>query len=249
MFIVFVTFFSAIYFYIDGVPTVTNFIVNRLPLSIDKEMGQEVTKIITQKAPINEAKTILLNEFFKELKFDAKTKLYVINENQFNAFALPDNSIVIFSNVIETVNSYPELAALLAHEYAHIKYRHGVKNIAHSLTRELLTKILTGENNGDNFIKNSNKLLTLKNSRSFENKADEEGLNLMASQHIDLNGMTKLFETMSLLSDNETPAYLSTHPNIEERLKKTQENITSTNNNFSNNVRLEFIFNELKTNK
>jgi predicted Zn-dependent protease len=168
----------------------------------------------------------------------------------FNAFALPDNSIFVFDQVLKEVESYPELAALLAHEYIHIKNRHGMKTLAHSLSRELLTEILTGGNKSEKFISESNKLLTLKNSREFETEADKEGLELLFKNKIDINGMSELFKRMQKLgekSGKNIPAYLSTHPDIEDRLETIEEEIKKKQNNYIHSNRLDDLFQQLTT--
>ena len=242
--------FGSIYFYIDGVPTISNFVVNRLPTSIDKEVGQEVRKQILHAAPIDENKTKLLNDFYNELNFDTKTKLYVVKGNVFNAFALPDNSIFVFDKVFKDVNSSSELAALLGHEYSHIKYRHSMKGLGQALTWELLASIFSGGDNSDNFVRNSNKLLTLKNSREFETQADKGGLDLLQQKQIDLTGMVDLIELMQNLpevQDDKTPDYLSTHPATEDRLETIQDEIKTRKNNFKTNGRLDDLLQQLKT--
>ena len=182
-------------------------------------------------APVDEKKTELLNEFFEELKFDSRTKLYVLKANEFNAFALPDNSIFVFDKVFKDVNSYTELSALLSHEYSHIKNRHGMKEMAQAITWQLVGTILTGGDNKDDFIQQSNKFLTLKHSRDFETQADLDGLKLLKEQHIDQFGMVDLLQLISKLPEEKQiekiPTYLSTHPATDERLDKIQEALTS----------------------
>ena len=247
-FIVLVLIFGSIYFYIDGVPAISNFVVNRLPNSIDNEVGEEARKEILKEAAIDNDKTQLLNEFYKELHFDNETKVYVVKANEFNAFALPDNSIFVFDKVLYDVTSYEELAALLAHEYSHIKYRHGIKGIAQSLSWELLGKVISGDDNSNDFVRNSNLLLTLENSRVFETQADIGGLELLRQQHIDQKGMTDLFQVMLKLPQQDKkqiPAYLSTHPDTEERLVKVQKVIKEKTSDSKANIKLELIFNKL----
>lgn len=240
---------GAFYGYINGVPSISNFVVNQLPTSIDNEVGQEVSNIIIQGAPIDEEKTELLKQFYSELNFDTKTKVYVVKANVFNAFSLPDNSIFIFSKVLQDVNSYSELSALLGHEYSHIKFRHSMKELAQSLSWELLRELITGGDNSDKFVRNSNQLLTLKNSRKFETEADLNGLQLLRQQRIDQSGMTDLFKTIMKQPDenkNKTPTYLSTHPDTQDRLAEAEETIKDNPSEHSNNARLDELFGELK---
>ena len=237
---------GSIYFYIDGVPAVSNYVVEQIPTSVDKEVGRELRREILRSAPIDEEKTALLAAFYSELGYDSKTKVYVVKAREFNAFALPDNSIFVFDQVLREVKSYPELAALLGHEYIHIKNRHGMKTLAHSLSRELLTAVLTGGDNSDKFISNSNKLLTLKNSRDFETEADKGGLDLLVQNRIDINGMTELFKRMEKISEGKNvPAYLSTHPDSEDRLETTEEEIKKKQNNYVHSDKLDDLFQQL----
>ena len=239
---------GSIYFYIDGVPAVSNYVVKQIPISVDKEVGRELRREILRSTPIDEEKTKLLSAFYSHLGYDSKTKVYVVKAKEFNAFALPDNSIFVFDQVLKEVKSYSELAALLGHEYIHIKNRHGMKTLAHSLSRELLTAVLTGGDNSDKFISNSNKLLTLKNSRDFETEADKGGLELLEQNRIDINGMTKLFERMEKISEGKNvPAYLSTHPDIEDRLETTEEEIKKKKNNYVKSDKLDNLFQQLTT--
>ncbi len=239
---------SSVAFYIVGVPAVSNYVVEQIPTSVDKEVGKELSREISKTSLHDEGKTELLQEFYLELGYDSKTKIHVVKSKEFNAFALPDNSIFVFDQVLKEVKSYPELAALLGHEYIHIKNRHGMKNLAHSLSRELLTAVITGGDNTNNFISNSNKLLTLKNSRDFEIEADKGGLELLVQKHIDGNGMTDLFKRMKKISEGHIiPAYLSTHPDTEDRLETIEKKIKEKPNNYVHSDKLEDLFQQLTT--
>jgi len=244
----FLLIWSSVSFYIFGVPAVSNFVIEQIPTSVDKEVGKELSREISKTSLHDEVKTELLQAFYLELGYNSETKIQVIKSKEFNAFALPDNSIFVFDQVLKEVKSYPELAALLGHEYIHIKNRHGMKNLAHSLSRELLTTVITGGDNSNNFITNSNKLLTLKNSRDFETEADKGGLELLLQNHIDGNGMTDLFKRMEKMPEGETlPAYLSTHPNTEDRLEKIKKEIKDKPNNYVHSDKLEVLFQQLTT--
>ena len=240
---------GSILLYVDGIPAISNFVVNRLPISVDQQVGRKVSTEIEKSAPIDKNKTELLNAFFHELHFDGDTKLYVVKANEFNAFALPDNSIFVFDNVLRNINSYQELAALLGHEYAHIKLRHGMKGIAQEVSWRLLAGVLSGDDNADNFLNNSNLLLSLRNQREFETQADLLGLQLLREQQIDQNGMKSLFQTMLKLQNDhlsEPPVYLSTHPKTEDRLKRVDELIRKKPTVGKVHITLQGIFDQLQ---
>jgi predicted Zn-dependent protease len=241
---------GSIYFYINGVTALSNYVVEQIPTSVDKEVGRELRREIIRSAPIDQEKTALISEFYQQLGFDTKTKIYIVRAREFNAFALPDNSIFIFDQVLKDIESYSQLAALLGHEYTHIMNRHGMKTLANSLSRELLTEILSGSDNSDNFIANSNKLLTLKNSRNFETEADKEGLELLVKSKIDINGMAELLKLMVIIADKNDqyiPVYLSTHPDSEDRLELIEEQIKKKQNNYVHSQSLENLFEQLTT--
>lgn len=190
----------------------------------------------------------MLNEFYDELNYNTKTKLYVVRANEFNAFALPDNSIFVFDEVLRKVGSYQELAALLGHEYCHIKYRHGMKGIAQTLSWGLLGELITGGDHSNGFIENSNLLLTLKNSREFETQSDFGGLELMRQQQIDQTGMSDMFRTMLDAHkgrSEDRPSYLSTHPDTEDRLDAVEQEIKTKPGVVKQHSKLELIFEEL----
>src|SRR5699024_4511255 len=49
---------------------------------------------------------------------------YVVNNNAINAFALPGGYIGVNSGLIQATSSESELAAVMAHEIAHVTQRH-----------------------------------------------------------------------------------------------------------------------------
>ncbi len=233
----------------DGITAVSSYVVEQIPVSVDKEVGREVRQELLRAAPIDQQRTEQIQAFNSALGFDDKTKVFVVSASEFNAFALPDNSIFVFDEVIKQVETYPELAALLAHEYAHIKHRHGMKTLANALSRELLTELLTGGNKQETFISNSNQLLLLKNSRAFETEADAVGLDLLQERGINLNGMARFFDRMARIETenaSQTPTYLSTHPHTEDRLDVVMDAIKTRENNFAQDLELEAMFKRLK---
>jgi beta-barrel assembly-enhancing protease len=204
------------------------------------------------KYRIDDKKTVIANEFFAELNIDNKTRVYVIAANEFNAFATPGNYIFLFDNVFENLKSYPELTALLAHEYAHIQNRHGIRKLAHELTRDLVTGFIWDDDKGaGKLVKNANLLLTLGNSREFETQADIQAFQLLRDKKIDPKGLVDLFKLMEKIerkSSNNKHSYLKTHPDTEERLDLIQDSIKASPYDPTHFEKLEDIFQKLNKN-
>lgn len=242
---------GTLYFFTDGIPAISDFIVNQLPKDIDKELGKAVKVEVLKKYQVDDEKTEIASEFFRELNIDDKTRVYVVKANEFNAFATPGNYIFLFDNVFENVKSYPELSALFAHEYAHIQNRHGVRRLAHELSRDLVTAFIWDADNGvGKMVKNANLVLTLGNSREFETQADIQAFQLMRDKKIDSRGLVDLFRLLERIerkSDNQTPSYLSTHPDAEERLDLIQDSIKASPYDHNHFEKLEELFQKLNT--
>ena len=224
-----------------------------MPNDVDKELGKAVKAEVFKKYRVDEDKTEVLREFFNELDINSKTKLYVIKGNEFNAFAIPGNYVFIFDNVLESVKSYEELSALLCHEYAHIKYRHGLRTLAHNISRELLTALVFGNDNGmGELIRNANLLLTLGNSREFETQADIEAFRMFKEKKLDPQGLIDLFNRLEKLdrdNDKRTPSYLSTHPDSEDRLSLITDSIQTSPYSINHFETLDDIFQQLRKKK
>ncbi len=224
----------------------TGLVVDRLPLSVDQQVGTSVSAELLRRARVDEERTALLQTFFQELGIDGSTQLHVIHGDVFNAFALPDNRIIVLSPVFNELDSPEQLTALLCHEYAHIKHRHGLRTLGQAMSWGLLAELFSG--GGDGLVQNANMLLQLKNSRYFEYQADRTGLELMTTHHIDPNGMVQLLAHMQTIEAGaaEQPSYLSTHPDTRDRLAEIQKATAHPRSIPAMNERLRALFDKLK---
>ena len=56
-----------------------------------------------------------------------KIKLHVVQSNEVNAFAFPDNHLVVFTSLIAKCENQEELCGVMAHEIAHMQKGHIMK--------------------------------------------------------------------------------------------------------------------------
>jgi predicted Zn-dependent protease len=144
----------------------------------------------------------------------------VLQDKQVNAFALPGGPMFIFSGLVQNVDNEAQLAAVMAHEMAHVIMRHGT----HEASKANLVKLpvlLAGEALGQqsllttltNLGANS---LILKYSRDAETDADALGAHLMAAAGYDPLEMSRFFNKLQSIGGQGNSAlaqFLSDHPN------------------------------------
>ena len=160
---------------------------------------------------------------------------FVVESDQFNAFAAPSGLIFFYTGLIKTMKSEDELLSVLAHEIGHVVSRH----IAHRMSKQgkvtattlllglaslafgnaaLAQGLLTGSLAASESIK-------LSFSRQDEEQADRISYDSMRAMHRDPKAMEDMLKTMRRISryrSNKLPAYLLTHPNPEARLDYVQ---------------------------
>src|SRR5688572_2756525 len=113
-------------------------------------MGDQMYKSMITQYKVDDRKTAILNEFYKELKYDVgyPITITVVESNEMNAFAMPGGHIVVYSTILEEMKTPEELAALLGHESSHIALRHSLRNIFRDLSRKMFLALLFGNDSG-----------------------------------------------------------------------------------------------------
>lgn len=162
---------------------------------------------------------------------------FLVNNPAINAFAVPGGFIGVHTGLLLAARSEAELAAVLAHETAHITQRHIPRMIAESrrISGPALAAILagiliaaSGQPGGEAAI-----LLTtagmaqneINFTRAFEQEADRIGMNILNNAGYDARAMPGFFEQMELLTrlyDNNLPEFLRSHPVTGRRIAESR---------------------------
>ena len=192
-----------------------------LPESFDTALGNAAMRIHLNENRIDSVRTQLLEEFASNIDFKNTRELHftVIESSIINAFALPNGQIVVFTGLLDRLRDANELAALLAHEAAHINYRHSIKMLSRNLAGYFLISLLLSDVSGIMAVlaDNAHQLHSLAYSRRFENEADAQGLAILMKNGIDPNGKVQLFSLIESLERISIPEILRTHPLTEGR--------------------------------
>ena len=182
-------------------------------------VGEEISAQVKDQLPLLEDEEVntYINEIGQKLaqvagRDDFEYEFSVIMDDNLNAFALPGGKIFVNIGAIMETESEAELAGLLAHEIAHAVLSHGFQLVTEgNLTANLFGNIPYVGGIATN-------LIVLNYSRTMEEEADIFGTRMLAASGYAADGVRNL---MAILASDERPsppAWLSTHPDTNERV-------------------------------
>ncbi|NEP09025.1 MAG: M48 family metalloprotease [Symploca sp. SIO2C1] len=191
----------------------------RLMLMGESAIGEQIADQAQEQLPMLEDEEVLayLQEVGNKLatvagRDEFEYEFYLVMDDQLNAFALPGGKIFINAGAILKANSEAELAGLLAHELAHAVLSHGFQLVMRGNLIANVGQYIPYGGTATN-------LIVLDYSRDMERQADAIGSRILASSGYAADGLYNLMMTLAE-KERQRPvfAWLSTHPDIDERL-------------------------------
>ncbi len=148
----------------------------------------------------------------------------IVNSPVVNAFAVPGGYVYFTRGIMAHFNNEAQFAGVLGHEIGHITARHGATSEARQILSQVVLiggMIIKPElaqfmNQGQQGLQ----LLMLQNSRSHESQSDQLGVQYSTKIQYVSHEMAGFFKTLGRLSDQggaRLPAFLSTHPDPDNR--------------------------------
>lgn len=150
---------------------------------------------------------------------DSSITIHILMKEDVNAFALPDQHLVVYTGLIRYCKSPEELAGVLAHEIAHMKHKHVMKKLVKEVGLSMLTTVAGGETSGEIGRHVVKLLSSTAFDREQESEADRTAVHLMAKADIDPENLANLFFRLSREKKDipKSFSWLSTHPNSQDR--------------------------------
>ena len=162
--------------------------------------------------------------------------LFVVNNKQMNAFAVPGGVIGVHNGLFRYAKTEDQLASILSHELAHLSQRHYARSLAQQRSNRIPTMagmlagiLLVAAGSADVGIAavQATQAASLQNSlrysRLHELEADRIGLQTLADAGMNPYAASEMFEQMlaaSRLYTTKPPEFLLTHPLTERRVSE-----------------------------
>ncbi len=158
----------------------------------------------------------------------------VLDTSEPNAFACPGGIIFVTKGLVQTCASEDELAAVLAHEVAHVANKDGINSISKARWTEVLTTL--GTETAKQYAGPGGQLVTLFEgsiddvfktivvngySRGAEEAADTQAITTLRNAGYDPGALASLLNKMLAKSGGATGIY-KTHPPTADRLAKVK---------------------------
>ena len=148
-----------------------------------------------------------------------KIQLHIVNEDEVNAFALPNGHLVVNSGLIVKANDQHELAGVISHEIAHIELNHVMQKLIQEIGLSALISITTG-NNSTQILQEAAKMLSSSAfERTLEKEADIQAVDYMLNAQLKPESFANFMYKLAS-EENSASKYLvwiSSHPESKER--------------------------------
>ncbi|MBF0228189.1 MAG: M48 family metalloprotease [Desulfamplus sp.] len=210
--------------FMEAIERQDKIIKDSMALALVSEIGEQILKVLPPQP--------------------FKYSFYVVNEEQFNAFAGPGSNIFIHRGLITSLDNVDELAGIIGHEIAHSSCRHISEMVDQSkiMTIGTLAGVLAGVllgAAGGSGVRGGGDLgqavligsvaatqtAMLSYSREHETEADQKGLVYLTKAGFDPNGLLtglKKIRSRDWFGSEIIPDYLKTHPGSTERIVQIQ---------------------------
>lgn len=226
----------------SDLPTLGDSTSGIISLEQERRLGQQFLRSIRAQAPTLDDP--ILQDYVEHLVYrlasysqlkDRRLDLVLIENPTLNAFAAPGGVIGVHSGLFNYAQTEQEIAAILAHEIAHLSQRHFARRLAESrknaainiagLLAGILLAATAGGDAGLAAMTSTQALgqnQFLAYSREREAEADRIGIGTLAEADMDPRAMAYMFERLQQASryttKNRIPEFLRTHPVTNDRI-------------------------------
>jgi Zn-dependent protease with chaperone function len=225
---------AVIFAYLYGIPLIADRLVVLVPPSMETRVGATAAAQIEDsltggkgyavcdpdpQSIANRAIDRFVKATFDGLHSPFTPHVTVVRSTIPNAFALPGGQAYYLSELLAASETPDEFAGVLAHEFGHVYYRHGMTSLIASSTTGLLVGFILGDMTGISVAAAiGSALIATRFSREAEAQADAFAAATARRLHFGITGLADLLDRVSKDDDfSKALALFATHPLTAER--------------------------------
>ncbi len=218
---------------VRGVPFMASAVADRISPSLESGLGAQtlaaLDNLVFEQSTLGDARRRTLRERFGALRhaagdeIGARLEFRASPEMGPNAFTLPGGTVVILDELVAFATNDDEIAAVLCHELAHVRYRHILRTALQNAGVVVLLGAVFGDVLSGASFAAALPLAAVQSwsSRDFEREADAYAVTLMAEVGISSDRYVALlerFDRRERSSGERYPDFLASHPPNAERV-------------------------------
>lgn len=151
---------------------------------------------------------------------DFEWELRLVQDDEtLNAFAAPGGYMYVYTGLIRFLDREDDLAGVIGHEIAHADQRHSTEQLTKAYGLATVISLVLGNDPGL-LAEIAAGLVNLSFSRADETESDEFSVRYLCDSPYAANGAAEFFRK---LEGAQVPAFLSTHPNPDNRVEKIDD--------------------------
>lgn len=218
--------FFSLWFALAQIDWMSIFKVDKIATNTEEKLGElfwdvirESDKEITNPFVVNSLDRIVTQICIANSIDRDFIKIHLLENDEINAFALPNGHLVIYSGLILNSENPDELSGVICHEIAHIELNHITKKLVQEVGLSALISMTTGNNGSEIIRETAGKLSSLAFERSMEKEADIKAVDYLIKAKINPEPFANFLYKLSV-KENDISQYLSwlsTHPDSRDR--------------------------------
>ena len=206
------------------------YFARKIPFSYESSLLSHVDSLVVKKSDRQQKLQDLANRLsqYMDLPGGMNITVHYSEEDTVNAYATLGGHVFFFRGLVEKMPSENALAMVMAHEIAHIKYRHPIVAMGKGVTMLVLAASVSGASGssaGEALINESLNLGLLKYSRDQESESDVEALRAIQQMYGNVQGAKELFDVLNQQAKPSTklPELFLSHPHTDKRWEKLKQ--------------------------
>lgn len=213
-----------------GIPAASYHLAYKLPADALNRLGSQAEEIIsdsTRPSKLSAARKQQISDLYlKKLRPATPAKLLFREGGQIgaNAFAIPNNTILLTDELVALAKNDHEILAVLAHEQGHLIHRHSMQQALRGIGIGILMIAITGDS-GDLLTTLPVLLAGAQYSQAFEMEADRYAVAELQRLNLPPQHLADFLQRLQAEHGHEEGgivSWISTHPLTAERVKQVE---------------------------